>query len=106
MIDGSRDPIAKRVLTEDGLALGSIADIDFDSETGAIRQLILADEHIAGSRLMGTGTFAVVVSSMHRASTDGDLAGLSKTELYEIAKSTDIDGRSTTTKDELIEAIG
>ncbi|MGK2958150.1 MAG: PRC-barrel domain-containing protein [Acidimicrobiales bacterium] len=105
-VEGASDPISKRVITEDGFALGSIADIEFDPESGTISRVILGDDHIAGSRLMGTGSFAVVVRSTDRSTADGDLASLTKSELYEMAKASDIDGRSTMSKDELIAALG
>lgn len=105
-VEGATDPISKRVITEDGFALGTIADIEFDPASGTISRLILGDDHIAGSRLIGTGSFAVVVCSTERATVDGDLASLTKTELYEKAKARDIAGRSTMTKDELIAALG
>ncbi len=105
-VEGATDPISQTVITEEGFALGSVADIEFDPQSGTISRVILGDDHIAGSRLMGTGSFAVVVCSTDRASADGDLASLTKSELYEMAKARDIDGRSTMSKDELVAAIG
>ncbi len=105
-VEGASNPISKRVITEDGFVLGNIADIEFDSDSGMISRMILGDDHIAGSRLMGTGSFAVVVCSTDRASAEGDLASLTKSELYEMAKTRDIDGRSTMSKDELIAVLG
>lgn len=105
-IEGAGDPIGKTVISEDGVAMGSIADVDFDPETGTLGCLVLADDEISGARLMGIGSYAVIVSSGDRASsTSGGLDSLSKTELYEKAKERDLDGRSTMTKKELVAAL-
>lgn len=102
---GRTRPLAKPIFTEHGYTLGELADIEFDPVTGAVQQLITGDDHIAGSRLMGAGSFAVIVSSAARASSDGDLDALTKVELYDLAKDRDIDGRSTMTKEELLAAL-
>jgi uncharacterized protein YrrD len=61
--DNDLEVIGKRVLTERGMELGPVSDVDFDPETGAVTSLITKDETIAGSRLIGLGSYAVVVSS-------------------------------------------
>ncbi len=61
-IDGPGDPIGRAVLTEQGFALGKVGDIEFDAESGAIHHLLVDDAEIAGSRLIGIGSYAVVVS--------------------------------------------
>lgn len=103
--DGAGDPIGKPVLTEYGFALGTVGDVDFDPGSGAISCLILGDDELKGSRLMGIGSHAVMVSSDTAATSDGDLGSLTKGELYERAKAKDLDGRSTMTKKELIAAL-
>lgn len=103
--DGAGDPLGKPVLTEYGFGLGSVTDVDFDPETGAVNRLILADDDLKGSRLLGIGSYAVMVSSDTTAASTGDLGSLSKGELYERAKAADLDGRSTMTKKELIAAL-
>jgi uncharacterized protein YrrD len=55
--------LGKRVLTERGLELGAVTDVDFDPETGAVTTLITKTEIIAGQRLIGLGGYAVVVSA-------------------------------------------
>lgn len=102
---GSGDPVGKRVITEDGHDIGCVADIDFDAQTGAIRELVLGDDEVLGSRLLGIGSFAVMVSSAQRSMGGGQLDALSKAELYEMAKTRDVDGRSSMTKSELIDAL-
>lgn len=102
--DGS-GPLGKKVFTEDGFELGSLTDIDLDGETGELRTLLLSDDDLGASRLLGIGSYAVVVSSQDRHPSGGDLRTLSKAELYERARRRDVDGRSAMTKRELIEAL-
>ena len=104
-VGGATDPISKPVITEAGFALGTVADLVFDAETGVIEQLVLADDTVAGERLMGVGSYAVVVSATETASTGGALGELTKHELYEMAQERELDGRSTMTKEELITAL-
>lgn len=60
--DGDLEILGKRVLTERGMELGTVADVDFDPETGAVTTLITKTETITGDRLIGLGGYAVVVS--------------------------------------------
>lgn len=55
--------MGKRVLTERGMELGPVTDVDFDQDTGEITSLITKTETIAGQRLIGLGSYAVVVSA-------------------------------------------
>lgn len=59
------DLIGKRVLTTDGDEDGAVFDVDFDSDTGAVIRLLLGHESrdVAGSRLVGVGSYAVVVKA-------------------------------------------
>ncbi len=57
-----RSVLKKRVLTECGEDLGSVKDIDFDPKTGELRELLLSDATVAGERLLGIGSYAVVVA--------------------------------------------
>ncbi|MEO7194699.1 MAG: PRC-barrel domain-containing protein [Pseudonocardiaceae bacterium] len=61
--DNDLEITGKRVLTERGMELGPVTDVDFDPETGAVTSLITKTEIIAGQRLVGLGGYAVVVSS-------------------------------------------
>jgi uncharacterized protein YrrD len=61
--DNDLEILGKRVLTERGMELGTITDVDFDPETGAVTTLITKIETIAGDRLIGLGGYAVVVSA-------------------------------------------
>ncbi|MGH3870022.1 MAG: PRC-barrel domain-containing protein [Pseudonocardiaceae bacterium] len=60
--DDDLEILGKRVLTERGMELGTITDVDFDPETGAVTTLITKTETIAGERLIGLGGYAAVVS--------------------------------------------
>ena len=53
--------IGKRVLTAGGDDIGTVDDIEFDADTGAITSLLLAAGDVAGARLVGVGSYAVVV---------------------------------------------
>jgi len=61
--DNDLDILGKRVLTEQGTELGTVTDVDFDPETGAVTTLITKSNTIAGQRLIGLGGYAAVVSS-------------------------------------------
>ncbi|MAS55668.1 MAG: hypothetical protein CMJ44_13790 [Pimelobacter sp.] len=58
--------LKKRVLSDAGEDLGSVHDIDLDPESGALLELIVGEKKhrvsIAGSRLLGVGSYAVVVA--------------------------------------------
>jgi sporulation protein YlmC with PRC-barrel domain len=53
--------IGKRVLTETGDDIGKVKDIEFDPDDGAIRAVITNSEEVAGARMLGLGSFALVV---------------------------------------------
>jgi len=56
----------KKVLTTSGEDLGEVADIEFDPTTGAVVSLLVGKggkDSIDGSRLVATGSYAVVVTS-------------------------------------------
>jgi uncharacterized protein YrrD len=61
--DNDLEILGKRILTERGMELGSITDVDFDPETGAVTTLLTKIETIAGQRMIGLGGYAVVVSA-------------------------------------------
>ncbi|MGH3931969.1 MAG: PRC-barrel domain-containing protein [Pseudonocardiaceae bacterium] len=60
--DKELEILGKRILTERGMDVGTVTDVDFDPETGAVITLITTAETIAGGRLIGLGGYAVVVS--------------------------------------------
>lgn len=53
--------VGKRVLSTKGDELGEVSDVEFDVESGALASLVLDDGGIAGDRLVGVGSYAVVV---------------------------------------------
>jgi sporulation protein YlmC with PRC-barrel domain len=56
------DVIGGRVLTDTGVAMSPLADLEFDATNGRVSQIILADSTmIAGTALLGSGTFAMVI---------------------------------------------
>ncbi|MFI7322414.1 hypothetical protein [Streptomyces venezuelae] len=58
----SQDLLGKRLLTELGDAAGTLADVAFDPESGRIDTLHTSrGERIPGHRLLGVGSYAVVV---------------------------------------------
>ncbi|MBE7194695.1 MAG: PRC-barrel domain-containing protein [Gordonia polyisoprenivorans] len=62
LADKHRRPIGKRVLDAGGDELGEVSDIDFDPHTGAVQALLVNDQRVAGDRLIGIGSWAVVVA--------------------------------------------
>jgi uncharacterized protein YrrD len=53
--------LGKRVLSTAGDELGTINDVEFDPETGTVTALVLVTGDIAGIRLIGIGSYAVIV---------------------------------------------
>ncbi|MGW1600479.1 PRC-barrel domain-containing protein [Streptomyces eurythermus] len=56
-----QEALGRRVLTEHGAAHGTVKDIAFDNTTGRVRTLYTALGDISGDRLLGIGSYAVVV---------------------------------------------
>ncbi|MDX6760124.1 MULTISPECIES: PRC-barrel domain-containing protein [Streptomyces] len=57
------DPLGKRVLTETGQDLGTVQDIEFHATTGHIQRLVLSGQDVDGERLLGAGSYAVIVAA-------------------------------------------
>ncbi len=57
--------LGKRVLTTRGADIGKVTDVEFDHESGAIENLLIGDESVGGARLLGVGSYAVVVRAAH-----------------------------------------
>ena len=54
--------LGKRVLTSTGDALGSVEDVDFDPQSGALTALLVdGGPDVDAARLLGVGSYAVVV---------------------------------------------
>jgi sporulation protein YlmC with PRC-barrel domain len=54
--------LKRRVLTEHGHPLGKVRDIEFDPADGRVTSLLLKDSFVDGTRLLGIGKYAVVVT--------------------------------------------
>ncbi|KAB7739391.1 hypothetical protein GA707_20370 [Nostocoides sp. F2B08] len=60
--DKARELVKKRVLTSTGDELGTVKDVDFDPATGALTAFLLdSAPDVAADRLIGVGSYAVVV---------------------------------------------
>lgn len=59
---GRLDLLGRHVLTEHGHDLGPVRDLEFDPADGRVTSLILKDTFIDGTRLLGIGRFAAVVT--------------------------------------------
>jgi sporulation protein YlmC with PRC-barrel domain len=56
------DVVSGRVLTDAGVAMSPLADLEFDVTSGRINQIIFADStEIPGTALLGAGTYATVI---------------------------------------------
>ncbi len=53
--------LGKRVLTERGDEVGKLEDVEFDATSGQVTALLTKTEEIDGARLLGVGSYAVVV---------------------------------------------
>jgi sporulation protein YlmC with PRC-barrel domain len=53
--------LGKRVLATTGDELGTVQDVGFDPTTGIVTTLILDSREVEGVRLVGLGSYAVVV---------------------------------------------
>jgi sporulation protein YlmC with PRC-barrel domain len=56
------DLLGRTVLTEHGHDLGKVRDVEFDPADGRVTSLILKEAFVDGERLLGIGSYAVVVS--------------------------------------------
>jgi len=59
--NGHGDILDKRTLTEIGDEVGTVDDLEFDPADGRVEDLKVGDLVVAGERLLGIGSYAVVV---------------------------------------------
>jgi sporulation protein YlmC with PRC-barrel domain len=59
--------MGKRVLATTGDELGTVADVDFEPDTGIITAIVVGDQTVEGIRLIGVGSYAVVVQAAEPA---------------------------------------
>jgi sporulation protein YlmC with PRC-barrel domain len=55
--------VGHRVLDDAGRELGTVQDVEFDPDDGALVTLMLKDAYVKGERLLGIGRYAVVVTA-------------------------------------------
>ena len=60
--DGKLELLGKRALSERGNELGEIDDVTFDADTGALEELLIGDRRIPAGSLLGSGSYAAVLS--------------------------------------------
>lgn len=55
--------VGKRILTDAGDEAGTVSDVDFNPDNGAVVSLITSNGTVYGSRLIGCGSYAVVINA-------------------------------------------
>ncbi|MGW7088407.1 PRC-barrel domain-containing protein [Streptomyces sp. NPDC054871] len=55
--------LGMRVLTEYGEDVGTLAEVTFDPDTGSVGDLYVGREQVPGSRLVGLGSYALVLGA-------------------------------------------
>ena len=60
-VEGRIDPIGLPVLDDAGTQLGRVEDLEIRPETGEVHALVVDGAEVPGSRLLGVGSYAVVV---------------------------------------------
>jgi uncharacterized protein YrrD len=63
LADKKHDAVGKRVLSSTGDELGRLDDVEFDATTGEVTALVLDSGTVVGGRLLGIGSYAVVVDA-------------------------------------------
>ncbi len=58
---GKLDLVGKRALSDMGNDLGTVTDVLFDPETGAIESIIVGDRDEPAASLLGAGSYAVIL---------------------------------------------
>jgi sporulation protein YlmC with PRC-barrel domain len=59
--DGKLELLGKQALSDTGNDLGTVTDVVFDSDSGAIESIVLGDREQPAASLLGAGSFAVIV---------------------------------------------
>jgi len=60
-VDGELELLGKRALTEHGNQLGTVADVVFDPNTGALEHLRVGEREIPAAALLAAGSYAAVL---------------------------------------------
>lgn len=61
LCDKRRRVLGKRILTERGEQVGKVRDVEFDPDSGQVRAIITENGEIEGPRILGLGSYALVV---------------------------------------------
>jgi sporulation protein YlmC with PRC-barrel domain len=61
LLDRDYQLAGKRLLTDSGEEMGRVLDVEFDPESGSITRLLTTAGRVDGSRLIGCGSYAVVI---------------------------------------------
>ena len=64
-VDGKLELVGKRVLSERGNEHGSITDVEFDPDSGNIGSVLVGEERIPATDLLGIGSYAAVLAGSH-----------------------------------------
>jgi sporulation protein YlmC with PRC-barrel domain len=59
--EGKLELVGNRTLSDTGNDLGTVTDIVFDPDTGAIESILVDDREAPAASLLGAGSFAVIV---------------------------------------------
>ena len=74
---GRYDLVGKRVLSDRGDEIGTVVDVEFDEATGRLEAVETSAGMVAGERVLGLGSYCLVVR--REAGTGGDGPATSET---------------------------
>jgi sporulation protein YlmC with PRC-barrel domain len=60
--DGTLDVLGKLALGNNGNALGTVSEVEFNEETGALQTIMVGEEAVPPPRLLGLGSYAAVLA--------------------------------------------
>ncbi|MGD0811379.1 MAG: PRC-barrel domain-containing protein [Acidimicrobiales bacterium] len=66
--EGKLELVGKRALSEGGTELGKLDDVTFDTDTGALEDLLIGDRRVPAGALMGSGSYAAVLDDSEEPS--------------------------------------
>lgn len=64
----SNTMLKKQAVSSFGDHIGTVTDVAFDGDTGAIESVLIDGEPVASDRLLGIGSYAVVIRAEHARS--------------------------------------
>ena len=68
-VKGTLDLVGKRALSEMGNERGSIVDVEFDPGSGVLGSVLIGDDRVPATVLLGVGSYAAVLASKAVAET-------------------------------------